>query len=584
MSGVPLSQSDVNSLRHHFTEKLSMRRTEVSQKAVDTAFSRLYAAKSHTIVNTMNEMRAIELDAPNVLQCQPSTLPDNPSEGVGSLATVTIHDNNWERDHALDKVYVKVAMPIPGDIHQTSKLFNAVTTALLRQSSAWAHANNLREAIYNDVFSAKSACPAGWVTSDDGMSVSKHTASGLTITCALLHTTLSDGQIHGKTESDQRFAQRVLCQGVIHSYSQQPMVFTARLKNDSTVLSATVYPCSKQAAGLLMGTLHTSGFARPLQSCGVIEAVTLNVHPQWGVHEADAATLMVPHVRRHADAVSSMFVKNGIMQAVLGASVPVFAVTDLCDLDEVLLAEQHAYLKSKLEPHQLQAAAGIWNYIRGISTTQKPATPAAPTAVAETAAVASEPAVEEPEPEPAVEEPEPEPAVEEPEQEPDVEEPEQEPNVEEPEQEPAVEEPEQEPVAEEPEQEPAVEEHAVKTKPHQHHVVPTPAVKAKPHQHHVVPTPAVKAKPHQHHVVPEPVVKSHQHHVVPHTAVTAMNAPALSLVCVAGTTDCFKQDSSHTSMVVHTRSMLEARFTHNGQDFTINSPLVVSMYGTYYHR
>ncbi|KAJ1466591.1 hypothetical protein T484DRAFT_1861248 [Baffinella frigidus] len=560
-------------------------------KAVDTAFSRLYAAKSHTIVNTMNEMRTIELDAPNVLQRQPSTPPDNPSEGVGSLAIVMIHDNSSERDHASDKVHVKVAMPIPGDIHQTSKLFNAVTTAPLRQSSVWKHANKLRSAIYADVFSAKPACPAGWVTSDDGMSVSKHTASGLTITCALLHTTPSDGQIHSKTESDQRFAQRVLCQGVTHSYSQQPMVFTARLKNDSTVLSAKVYPCSKQAAGLLMGTLHTSGFARPLRSCGVIETVTLNVHPQWGVHEADAATLMVPHVRRHADAVSSMFVKNGIMQAVLGASVPVFAVTDLCDLDEVLLTEQHAYLKSKLEPHQLQTAAGIWNYIRGIPTTQNPATPAAPTAVAETAAVASvdtpstepEPAVEEPEPEPAIEEPEPEPAVEEPEPEPDVEEPEPEPEVEEPEQAPDV---------EEPEQEPAVEEHAVKTKPHQHHMVPKPAVKAKPHQHHVVPEPAVKAKPHQHHAVPEPMVKSHQHHVVPHPAVTAephqhhvaMNAPALSLVCVAGTTDCFKQDSAHTSMVVHTRSMLEARFTHNGQDFTINSPLVVSMYGTYYHR
>jgi hypothetical protein len=542
MSGVPLSQSDVNSLRHHFTEKLSMRRTEVSQKAVDTAFSRLYAAKSHTIVNTMNEMRAIELDAPNVLQCQPpSTLPDKPSEGVGSLAIVMIHDNSSGRDRAAENVYVKVAIPIPGDVHQAPNLFNAVTTALLRQSSAWKkHAKALQSAIYADVFSAKPACPAGWVTSDDGMSVSRHTASGLTFTCALLHTTQSDGQIHSKTESDQRFAQRVLCQGVTHSYSQQPMVFTARLKNDLTVLSAKVYPCSKQAAGLLMGTLHTSGFARPLRSCGVIETVTLTVHPQWGVHEADAATLMVPHVRRHADAVSSMFVKNGIMQAVLGASVPVFAVTDLCDLDEVLLAEQHAYLKSKLEPHQLQTAAGIWNFIRGISTTQKPATPAAPT----------ETAVVEPEPEPAVEEPEPEPAVEEPEPEPAV---------------------------EEPEQEPAVEEHAVKTKPHQHHVVPPPAVeehavKTKPPQHHVVPTPVVKAKP-------------HQHHVVPNTAVTAMNAaPALSLVCVAGTTDCFKQDSSHTSMVVHTRSMLEARFTHNGQDFTINSPLVVSMYGTYYHR
>jgi hypothetical protein len=54
--------------------------------------------------------------------------------------------------------------------------------------------------------------------------------------------------------------------------------------------------------------------------------------------------------------------------------------------------------------------------------------------------------------------------------------------------------------------------------------------------------------------------------------------------CLSGAFDCFKKDGFHTDMALHTRNVIQTSFKYGGVDHHVSSPLVLSMYGTYYHR
>jgi hypothetical protein len=58
----------------------------------------------------------------------------------------------------------------------------------------------------------------------------------------------------------------------------------------------------------------------------------------------------------------------------------------------------------------------------------------------------------------------------------------------------------------------------------------------------------------------------------------------MGLVCVAGTLDTFENDQMHTDVAMHTHSIMDTTFKHEGKDFSVSSPIVVSLYGTYYHQ
>jgi hypothetical protein len=59
---------------------------------------------------------------------------------------------------------------------------------------------------------------------------------------------------------------------------------------------------------------------------------------------------------------------------------------------------------------------------------------------------------------------------------------------------------------------------------------------------------------------------------------------AMDLTCISGTMNAFENDDFHTDIAMHTHSMIDTAFTYNGEDFQVKSPIVVSMYGTYYHH
>jgi hypothetical protein len=58
----------------------------------------------------------------------------------------------------------------------------------------------------------------------------------------------------------------------------------------------------------------------------------------------------------------------------------------------------------------------------------------------------------------------------------------------------------------------------------------------------------------------------------------------MSVGCISGTLDVFENDQLHTDISMHTHSIMDTTFNCDGQDFSVNSPIVVSMYGTYYHQ
>jgi hypothetical protein len=62
------------------------------------------------------------------------------------------------------------------------------------------------------------------------------------------------------------------------------------------------------------------------------------------------------------------------------------------------------------------------------------------------------------------------------------------------------------------------------------------------------------------------------------------NSNGMTLDCISGTVDSFENDIYHTDVAMHTHNMMNISFNHGGQDFTTSSPVVVSLYGTYYHH
>jgi hypothetical protein len=66
----------------------------------------------------------------------------------------------------------------------------------------------------------------------------------------------------------------------------------------------------------------------------------------------------------------------------------------------------------------------------------------------------------------------------------------------------------------------------------------------------------------------------------------AKNGPGcgIRVRCLSGAFDCFKKDGFHTDMALHTRNVIQTSFKYGGVDHHVSSPLVLSMYGTYYHR
>jgi len=438
LTNMSLTMSEKNAILHHFNENLGVRRTADGQSTVDAAYSKLSVVKSNTIVSIMNSHTdGIEECSRAAASLLSTSSSDNKLTDVRSCAIVTVLDSNAIHAQEILPIRAKMASVIPGSVQQAPELFSEVLSTVLGRTAVWKNATTLQSKLYAHIYSGGAAkTMKSWTQSTDGTSVSMRTPCGLALKCALLLSTQADGsvvsgdKIKSIGESDHRFAQRVLSQGVTRSYSQQPMEFTARLDGGANIFRAVVYPCSSKQTGLFVGTMHASGFERPLKSCAVVASNTMLVHPQWGVHEADATVLMAPYTRSHVSAVSSMFVKSAIMRAVMGTS----AAVDLSDLDEPQLMGQYKELREMLSPQQLESSMDIW---KGM---------------------------------------------------------------------------------------------------------------------------------HEKNVVDKGNTK-----------------PTYGVTCVSGTVDSFKNDASHTGLALHTRSIVEAKFAYNHTEFSIKTPLIVSMYGTYYH-
>jgi hypothetical protein len=404
-----------------------------SQSAVDIAHSKLSVVKSNTIVSSMNAYSDGMIASKRASASLTSPSANDKIADVGSCAIVTVRDNNIIQDHVSQPpIRAKMATAIPRSIQLAPNLFSELLSTVLGRSMIWKNAEVLKAKLYEHVYSGVGMSSMdAWEKSADGTSVSMRTSSGVLLRCALLRSAQAVGPVGNTGKNDHQFAQRVLSQGVTNSYSQQPMEFSASLDNCCHVFKAAVYPCSMKQTGLFMGTLHMSGFDIPLKSCAVVANNTLQIHPKWGINEADATVLMIPYTRSHVGAISSMFVKCAVMRAILGTKAPTNQFTDLCNMDETGTVNQYTLLRSMLSADQLQSSSIIWKDMNR----------------------------------------------------------------------------------------------------------------------------------------------------------TGVGSPKLNygVTCVAGTIDSFQKDSSHTILSLHTRSIIDAKFVHNNEEFIVKSPLIVSMYGGYFH-
>ena len=429
-----LSVPEKNAVLHHFSENHGSRRTADGQGALDAAYAKLSSVKCDTIVRSMNShVSGMEecANAASNLMSRPSSKQN--TEDLCSCAIVTIGDNLNMNKKELQGVKVKLKMAIPTTVCEGPHLFAEVLRTVVSRENLWQNASTLRAKLFEIVYEGGSSrFQSDWITSADSLSVSKHTKCGTIMQCST-NPHLDANQVKNTGDSDHRFAQRLVSEGVTRSYSQQPMMFTALLEDKSQIFRACIYPCSVTETGLFVGTLHASGFERPFKACSVIANNTMMVHPQWGVHEADATHLMTPYARSHVSAIASMYVKTAIMKAVLG-NLHTSDVEALGDMDEPHLTSRYNELREMLSLPQITLSANIWGQMHQSGACD-----------------------------------------------------------------------------------------------------------------------------------------------------TSTAGTMYGVTCVAGTVDSFKNDISHTRLALHTKNVVDACFEHNNVQFNVHTPLIVSMYGTYYH-
>lgn len=413
-----LSPCEVDSIYHHFNSRLEMRGANTSRAWVDTAQRKLGLVKSNAIVDLMNSTEPHQV----VLE----TLKDD-LEVCSIVSARVVEPLGATMVDTPPPICMKMSTPLPGTVKRAPEMFTELVSTLLGRSSLWNNCEVLRSKLYSCVYAGiPIPSAAEWSASTDGMSVSVTTLEGLQLKCAIM------GHHTRARECGHRFDQRMMCQSVTATYTQQPMVFTVSCDGLSEVLSAHVYPSSNSSSGLLLGTVHASGFDKPFRSCAVVAKKTLRVHPYWGVHEADAITLTTPYARGHMHTIANIFTKSCIMKAVLGDLAPEFKVSRLGDMDELELLSQYKTLRGTLSGAQHQTCSEIWK-------------------------------------------------------------------------------------------DSCVED-------------------------------------------------------------GSGGRASMRVRCVSGTLDCFKKDDAHTDMALHTRNVIATCFNHDGIEHNVSSPLVLSMYGTYYHR
>jgi hypothetical protein len=367
-----LSTSEMDTLFHHFTEKLADQgAVDSTWQSVHGAHEKLRAVKSKVISELMNSSD-YRLALGTDKTFNPAGIP-GPIKGVGSLIVASLTDlssvstNSTVGSTTLQApVYLKVAVAVNGIKHAVG-VVPEMLKALLSRESAWKGGESLRKAVYGVVYSSESVPPlSAWKLASDGSSISVCTTSGLRLQVAFLHNNTSN---LGLNESDQTFAQRMMCQRVTRTYTSQPVVVTAQCAAaKSQVLRACVYPCSNTSSGVLMATTHLSGFERPLRSCALVVPCVLRRHASFGVHEADVSTLITPYVRTHVRTLAEMFSKCAIMRVVLGTAAPVFKTGRLGDMDELELHMQYTHLRGMCTSTQLQSCSKIWAEVNSSHT------------------------------------------------------------------------------------------------------------------------------------------------------------------------------------------------------------------------
>jgi hypothetical protein len=407
---------ELDSMYHHFNERVETNSANKSREWVDTAVRKLAVVKSNAIVGLMNSSEPHEvvlntlqqaLEVGSTISAHILASPRASSAGVATSSPVCL----------------KMTTPLPGTVGRAPEMFADLISTLLGRSSVWSDSEELRSRLYSCVYSGTPIPPAAeWSASADGSSVSVTTVAGLQLKCSLLCPPITS------SERENRLSQRMVCRNVTAAYTQQPMCFTVVCDGVSEMLSAHVYPCSTNSSGLLLGSVHVSGFEKPFQSCAVVSHKTLRVHSHWGVHEADAIALTTPYARGHMHTLANIYTKSCIMRAVLGDNQIEFETSQLGDMDEMELLHQYETLRDTLSSTQRQLCSEVWNDM------------------------------------------------------------------------------------------------------------------------------------------------------------CTQNGDSSRVRCVSGTLDCFKKDALHTDMALHTRNVLATSFKYNGVDHHVSSPLVLSVYGTYYHR
>lgn len=359
-----LSVSEMDQILHHFTEESNSRGCPGvdSWRAVEECHENLSTVKSRTILglmNTIDQKSALPQQKTFNPGCVTGQLP-----GVGSMIVATVVDvtsvANSLTVSAIDKepTHVKIPLSVNGMNHAV-QVIPDIMKALLHRDNVWQGSRDLKQAIYDVVFSAGSIPSwTKWKIASDGKSISVSTASGLHIQCAHLHDNSSNIASH---ESDHTFSRRTMCQRVTQNYSSQPLIITAHTSSRvSQVLRACVYPCSKTSSGLLMATTHLSGYERPLRSCALVIPCSLRRHASFGVHEADVSTLITPFVRTHVQTLAELYSKCAIMKVVLQEAAPTFELSRLGDMDELELHTQYTRLRGLCTSAQLKLCANTW--------------------------------------------------------------------------------------------------------------------------------------------------------------------------------------------------------------------------------
>jgi hypothetical protein len=258
----------------------------------------------------------------------------------------------------------KLAQEPVNTVKQMQELSPRVLGTLIQKSDFWEDSESLQKVVYDFLYN-KTKSDETWRPI-----VNKCTELLYNNEVVLKCGELNNMMVQNKCDMEENFEQRQHCSHVTQQLPYRVWMLTIAKKcvTENLFLKVKIVPCSNLRASLVACSMHMSGFTQEKLTGRFDKHCHFRLHPAYGMHPADFATMAIPHMRTHAQKIAELHFKcllaNTICFHAKSTGKPFDAgraQLDLQNHDETSLQLEAVRLYGRLNAQQMSQAASMWN-------------------------------------------------------------------------------------------------------------------------------------------------------------------------------------------------------------------------------